>query len=174
MRHIGPPPTPITQFPGGTRTARTARGAVRRRRPRLDWGAVAAGLAVAAAIQVALTLFGRALGLENAPGRAGPARGLVAALWGSAAIAISLYGGARATGRVAGGRARTRGALHGVVLWALSTLLLEWLASAGGAPATIVEIAGSRETAAGPWLALVGLGVGLAAAVGGARGWPRR
>jgi hypothetical protein len=161
VRHIGRPPSPVISLPN------LAPRVVRVRRPRLDWGALTAGLAVAAALQLALALFGGALGLSGM-GAAAAAGGVgERPLWGAVVLAISLYVGGTTTGRIAGARGANRGTLHGVVLWALATLLARWLpaadllppaAVAGGGPATL-------------WLALLGLGVGLTAAVGGVRGW---
>jgi hypothetical protein len=169
MRRIGP--TPVTEHP------HTVRRVARRPRPRLDWGAVGAGLAVASGIRVALALFGRGTGLGTGlgtgTGHDGAASGGIAALWVTAVLMISLYAGGSATVHVAGDRAAGKATLHGVVLWALATILAEWAAIAGGPPGSGAVAAG-RATTAGAWIALLGLGAGLAAAVGGARGWLRR
>jgi hypothetical protein len=179
MRHIGTRPTPVAEVTGVTRRVVRPR---RSRRARLDWGAVGAGLAIASAIQIALALFGRAVGLGAAPAGGGTAGGLLAALGASAVLAVSLYVGGSATGRIAGTRSAGRGTLHGVVLWALSTILAGWLPMAGGGHAAVgalglpgaAEVPATHDALAGVWLALLGLGVGLTAAVGGVRRWLRR
>jgi hypothetical protein len=106
-----------------------------RRTPfRLSWGAVFAGLVVATALQIVLTLLGTAVGLAAwDPGESarGLGLGLGAGIWAILSILISLFVGGIATGRLAGILRRKDGALHGVLLWGLSTILTLWLLASG-------------------------------------------
>ncbi len=195
---------------------------------RLSWGAVFAGLVVATALQIVLTLLGTAIGLAAwDPGDSARGLGIGAGIWAIVSILISLFVGGSTTGRLAGIITRKDGALHGVLLWGLSTILTLWLlasgvsALAGGAfrlaggalgattnaaaqvatgrggasedlrnqaeraaergqaladslsdtvRARAGEVARDADRAAGKgaWLALLALGLSLAAAVGGA------
>ncbi|MBA3659522.1 MAG: hypothetical protein H0W67_07990 [Gemmatimonadales bacterium] len=99
---------------------------------RLSWGAVFAGLVVATALQVVLTLLGTAIGLAAwDPGDSARGLGIGAGIWAIVSILISLFVGGSTTGRLAGILTRKDGALHGVLLWGLSTILTLWLLASG-------------------------------------------
>jgi hypothetical protein len=99
---------------------------------RLSWGAVFAGLVVATALQIVLTLLGTAVGLTAwDPGESARGFGIAAGVWAILSILISLFVGGLATGRLAGILRRKDGALHGVLLWGLSTILTLWLLASG-------------------------------------------
>jgi hypothetical protein len=99
---------------------------------RLSWGAVFAGLVVATALQIVLTLLGTAVGLTAwDPGESARGFGIGAGVWAILSILISLFVGGLATGRLAGILRRKDGALHGVLLWGLSTILTLWLLASG-------------------------------------------
>jgi hypothetical protein len=99
---------------------------------RLSWGAVFAGLVVATALQIVLTLLGTAVGLAAwDPGDSASGLGIAAGIWAILSILISLFVGGLATGRLAGLLRRKDGALHGVLLWGLSTILTLWLLASG-------------------------------------------
>jgi hypothetical protein len=99
---------------------------------RLSWGAVFAGLVVATALQIVLTLLGTAVGLTAwDPGESARGFGIAAGVWAILSILISLFVGGLATGRLAGILRRKDGALHGVLLWGLSTVLTLWLLASG-------------------------------------------
>ncbi len=91
---------------------------------RLSWGAIFAGLAVATVLQVALSLLGIGLGfLGWNAGDPLASLGLGAAIWAALTAIATLFIGGMTTGRLAGVLTRGDGALHGVVMWALSSLL---------------------------------------------------
>ncbi len=98
---------------------------------RLSWGAVFAGLAIATALQIVLTLFGFAFGLGNYNAGGEKALGIGTGLWALVSLLIALFLGGTTTGRLAGRLTRTDGFLHGALLWALSTLLTVYLLSRG-------------------------------------------
>jgi hypothetical protein len=100
---------------------------------RLSWGAVFAGLVVALALQSVLTLLGTAVGLTAADDAEGRTLGIGAGIWLIVSVLISLYVGGLVTGRLAGVLTRGDGALHGILMWGLSTVLaLYFLASGVG------------------------------------------
>jgi hypothetical protein len=103
---------------------------------RLSWGAIFAGLFVAIGLHLVLALLGIAIGLTvldpAAPGGAGV--GDVATgvgIWAAISALIALFVGGTTTGRLAGILTRGDGALHGVVLWALTTFVMMWLVVSG-------------------------------------------
>ena len=99
---------------------------------RLKWGAVFAGLVVALALQVVLTLLGTAIGLSAVgPGTSARGIGIGAGIWMIVTALIALYVGGLTTGYLAGVLTRGNGALHGVLMWGLSTLLAAYLLASG-------------------------------------------
>ena len=101
---------------------------------RLSWGAIFAGLVVATALQMVLTTLGAAIGFaayDPAAGDSGKALGVGALIWAALTAIGTLYLGGMTTGRLAGILTRGDGMLHGVILWALSTLLAIHLLSSG-------------------------------------------
>ena len=122
---------------------------------RLSWGAVFAGLVVAIALQLTLTLLGAAIGFSAwQPGESTGALGAGAAIWAIVSVLLSLFIGGRTTGRLAGILTRTDGILHGILLWALSTIVAVWLlasgvsALAGGATSLVGNVLGVGAQAA--------------------------
>lgn len=122
---------------------------------RLSWGAVFAGLVVATALQIVLTLFGVAIGFSAwQPGDSASALGIGAAIWAIVSVLLSLFTGGRTTGRLAGILNRTDAILHGILLWGLSTIFTVWLlasgvsALAGGATGLLGNVLGVGAQAA--------------------------
>ena len=98
---------------------------------RVSWGAVFAGLVVALALQAVLTLLGTAIGLTAMDGTTGREFGIGAGIWLILSVLVSLYVGGLVTGRLAGVLTRGDGALHGVLMWGLSTVLGLYLLASG-------------------------------------------
>ncbi|CAN5213287.1 hypothetical protein BH23GEM4_BH23GEM4_17330 [soil metagenome] len=95
---------------------------------RLSWGAIFAGVVIATVLQVVFSLLGVGLGfLGWDPGDPLANLGIGAAIWTGIAGIVSLFIGGLTTGRLAGVLTRGDGALHGVVMWGLATLLALWL-----------------------------------------------
>ena len=99
---------------------------------RVSWGAVFAGLVMATALQITLTVLGAAIGLTALDGEdSGKAFGIGAAIWALLVPLITLFVGGATAGRLAGGRDRADGFMHGALVWALSLLLATWLIGTG-------------------------------------------
>lgn len=132
---------------------------------RISWGAVFAGALLAIVLQLALSLLGLGIGLgtidplqEQNP-MAGI--GIGAAIWWLVTMLASLYLGATVASRLAGMPRPTDGLLHGLLTWALVTLLTFYLLTTA-----VGRIIGGVTGAAGR--ALSGMGSGLAAVAPGA------
>lgn len=120
----------MTTPPGTVHREDTAIAVVRTG-PRLSWGAIFAGLVIATALQLLFAVLGGAIGLDAWDTDSGRSLGIGAAVWAAISILLSLYIGGTITGRLAGILARKDGVLHGMVLWAVSTLLTVWLIASG-------------------------------------------
>ncbi len=102
--------------------------------PTIRWGAVFAGVAVGVCVQLVLTLLGIATGLSSTSVAEGEPVGAGPLLWAGASMLIAAYVGGYVAARMTGLKRKVDGVLHGVVSWAVTTLLFATLAtSAGGA-----------------------------------------
>lgn len=118
-------------YPGGT--VITQENVMRRPLfPAIRWGAVLAGVAVGISVQLVLTLLGIASGLTMTSVQTGEAPGTGALIWAGASMLVSAVVGAYVAGRMSGLKRKTDGILHGVVSWAVTTLLFVWLATSAG------------------------------------------
>jgi hypothetical protein len=115
---------------------------------RVSWGAIFAGTVVAMVTEIVLTLLGLSIGLgvvSQAPTtNALSSVGIGAAIWLAVSTLISLFVGGYFAGRLAGMPTKPDGALNGVVVWGLATLLSIFLATSaiGGAVSGITGILG--------------------------------
>lgn len=99
-----------------------------RSHPFLSWGGIIAGCVAALAIHLLLTLLGMGLGLlAFDPGEndrpfltVGVASGII---WSIAAL-ISLWAGGWIAGRIAGNPDIKGGAIHGILVWSLATVVV--------------------------------------------------
>lgn len=99
---------------------------------RVSWGAVFAGLVIATALQVVLTVLGAAIGLTALDGTSsGRAFGVGAAIWALLVPLVTLFVGGMTAGRLANVRDRTDGFLHGALVWGMSLLLATYLLGTG-------------------------------------------
>ena len=92
---------------------------------KLNWGAILGGAFVALGMWILLYSLGLALGLSSVdPGDPGSARsaGIGTGIWSLIAPLIALFVGGYVAARTAGVVDKTGGALHGAVLWGLTTL----------------------------------------------------
>ena len=101
---------------------------------RISPWAVLAGALVGVVVLFLLSLLGLAVGLSTidpAPGGSGtPGIGtfsIVSGVWGVISFLVALFAGGWIAGRLAGDPKKLDGMLHGVVAWALATLVLMWL-----------------------------------------------
>lgn len=103
---------------------------VRPRFPVISWPAIFAALAVGIAVQLLLSLAGIALGVYTLDsGDAADTITLAAASWASVSMLVSALFGGYVAGRSSGLRRTGDGVLHGVVAWAVTTLLYTALAT---------------------------------------------
>ncbi len=118
-------------YPGGTLISQE--NIIRRPLfPSIRWGAVLAGVAVGISVQLVLTLLGIASGLSMTSVQQGEAPGTGALVWAGGSMLISAMTGAYVAGRMSGLKRKTDGILHGIVSWAVTTLLFVVLATSAG------------------------------------------
>ncbi len=118
-------------YPGGTLISQE--NIVRRPLfPAIRWGAVLAGVAVGISVQLVLTLLGIASGLSMTSVQQGEAPGTGALVYAGLSMLVSALIGAYVAGRMSGLKRKTDGILHGVVSWAVTTLLFVVLATSAG------------------------------------------
>lgn len=98
----------------------------------IRWSAVIAGVAVGVSVQLVLTLLGIASGLSMTSVQEGEVPGTGTLVWAGIALLLSGFGGAYVTGYLCGLKRRTDGMLHGIVSWAVTTLLIVMLATSAG------------------------------------------
>lgn len=102
---------------------------------RVSWGAILTGVVVALAIQVMLAMLGAGIGLASIePSQAGdnPAAatmGIGAAIWWALSGIVAALAGGWVAARLAGVPTHETGMLHGVAVWAVSTLVVLYLLS---------------------------------------------
>ncbi|MCB5186623.1 hypothetical protein LG200_01230 [Methylobacillus caricis] len=131
---------------------------------RISWRAILAGLAVAVAVQLILSLLGTGIGFSFVdPVEAGATPsassfGIGAALWWVVSWILSLVAGSIVAVFSSDVITRCRGALLGIVIWALATIVGACVFSnlVGGAFKTAgaaVGVAGTGAAAAGAMLA---------------------
>ncbi|WP_245768321.1 hypothetical protein [Stigmatella aurantiaca] len=92
---------------------------------KLSWGAILGGTFVALGVWILLYALGLALGLSSVdPGNPGSVRsaGIGTGIWSLIAPLIALFVGGMVASRTSGIMDKAGGALHGAVLWGLTTL----------------------------------------------------
>ena len=130
---------------------------------RASWGAILAGTAVAVVVQIMFTLLGIAFGTgmvdpqtENNP-MSGV--GMTMGIWAAIGALVALFAGGWVAGRMAGASERAESSLHGVVTWAVVTLIAFWsmtsivgsvLSTTTSALGTALKAAGQGVTAVVP------------------------
>jgi hypothetical protein len=122
---------------------------------------VFAGVAVGVSVQLALTLLGIASGLSSTDVSQGETVGMGPLIWAGLSMLIAAFIGGYVAARMTGLKRKVDGVLHGVVAWAVTTLLFAFLAtSAGGS--MLSGVFSSMQTAANA-TAASGNGGGVAA-----------
>ncbi|CAI1104237.1 hypothetical protein [Serratia entomophila] len=129
----------------------------------VSWGSILAGSAIALVTYLIFSVLGTAIGAAAVDplqkGNPLSGFGTGAGIWLLVSTLVSLAAGAFVAGRTA----PNRGGLHGLLSWALTTLLVTWLMIS--LASSVVGLAGS---AVGKGLSLAGNGLAAAApAVGG-------
>jgi hypothetical protein len=113
---------------------------------RVNWGAVFAGLVIATALQVVLTVLGAAIGLTALEGEdSGRAFGIGTGLWALLIPVVTLFIGGMIAGRLATVRDRAGGFIHGALVWGLSLLLATYLLGSGASRVLggVLDLAGN-------------------------------
>lgn len=97
---------------------------------RISWGAVLAGVFIAIIIHITMNMLGLAIG-AGALDPDAPTRGLGSAtvIWIAVSILLGLFAGAWVSSRLAGVPDHTDGILHGLLTWAVTSLLIMWFLS---------------------------------------------
>jgi hypothetical protein len=102
---------------------------VERRQPSLRWSSVFAGSVFAIAVWILLESLGAGLGLAVIDtDKAGNLRGvgIGTGIWSLLCPLIAIFCGGLVVGRMSSARDRTGAAIHGAVMWALTTLIGLW------------------------------------------------
>jgi hypothetical protein len=119
--------------PGGSYSDFSGIGAMRRPLfPVIRWSAILAGVAVGFSVQMALTLLGVASGLSSIDVTQGETVGAGPLIWAGISMLISAFVGGYVAARMSGLKRKIDGVLHGVVSWAVATLLFATLATSVG------------------------------------------
>jgi hypothetical protein len=100
--------------------------------PEIRWGAVLAGVAVGVSVQLVLTLLGIATGLSATEVAQGETVGTGPLLWAGVSMLIAAFVGGYVAARMTGLKRKVDGVMHGVVSWAVTTLLFATLATSAG------------------------------------------
>lgn len=98
---------------------------------RFGWAAALAGIAIGMSIQIVLALLGIAVGFSWWSPESVSSFGTVAGVWTVVSWIVALFIGALVAGRLAGILTRGDGALHGLVIWAGSTLIAAFMLVGG-------------------------------------------
>lgn len=101
-------------------------------RRRISWGAIFAGVVVALATQLLLSMLGLGVGLSlvsPAQGNSPEAGnfGIGAGIWWGVSYLIALFAGGYVAARLAGRLVSWDGALHGILIWAFTLLVTFYL-----------------------------------------------
>lgn len=119
--------------------------------PTIRWGAVLAGVAVGISVQLVLTLLGIATGLSATDVEQGEMVATGPLIWAGISMLIAAFIGGYVAARMTGLKRKVDGVMHGVVSWAVTTLLFAMLAtSAGGSMMSGIFSAVAPATQSGP------------------------
>lgn len=127
---------------------------------RISWGAIIAGAILALVLQVMFGLLGLGIGLATVDPQGGgtpsaTALSSGAGIYAGVTILLSIFAGAYVAARMAGTFSRRDSAIHGLVTWAVATLVAVWLVASGasaivtGAFGAVGSVAQSIGGAAG-------------------------
>ncbi len=128
---------------------------------RASWGAILGGTAVAVVVQIMFTLLGISFGMgtvdpqtENSP-MSGV--GMTMGIWTAVGALVALFTGGWIAGRLAGTAEKAESTLHGVITWAVVTLIVFWSMTSvlGSVLSTTTSALGSALKAAGQGVSAV-------------------
>jgi hypothetical protein len=97
--------------------------------PAIRWGAVLAGVVVGVSVQLILTLLGIATGFSSGSAADADGVGMGPLIWAGLSMLIAAFFGGYVSARLTGLKRKSDGVLHGVVTWAVTTLLFAVLAT---------------------------------------------
>ncbi|MDH7639380.1 hypothetical protein [Sphingomonas oryzagri] len=128
--------------------------------PRMTWGAIFAGVAIALAIELMFALLGAGIGLSMIDPAAGDSAsagglGLGGLIWWGLGTILALAAGAYASVCTAGITRPFDGAVHGVAIWGVTVLLTVYLLTSaiggivGGAFSALGGLAGAAGSSVG-------------------------
>ncbi len=125
---------------------------------RVSWGAIFAGTAVAVVVQIMFTLLAISFGLAMVDPRteSNPMSGVgtMVGIWTALGALVAFFVGGWVAGRMAGTAEKFESTLHGVVTWAVVTLIVCWtMTSALG------SILNTATSALGSALRVAGQGI---------------
>jgi len=140
---------------------------------KISWGAVFAGVVVALVVQLILNLFGIGIGAATLdPGTddnpSARTFSIVAGMWWMLSGIIASFAGGYAAGRLAGQPKESTAGWHGVIAWALTTIVIFYLLTSavggilGGAYNTITGMTGSVASTVGGAVRTVAPGIAQA------------
>jgi hypothetical protein len=127
---------------------------------RISWGAIFAGLVMALAVQLLLSLLGLGIGMSTVDpateANATAGLGMGAAIWFAISAIISMFLGGLVGGRLANGT-RNDGLLHGLLVWGLTTLMTFYLltTAVGRVVSGVGSLVGAGLSAGGSAVAAV-------------------
>lgn len=133
---------------------------------RISWGAVLAGVIIALAVQLVLSMLGVGVGASTIDPTRGTSPeasslGVGAGIWWVVSALLALFAGSWFAGRLAGMPTRMEGMLHGLVTWGLTTLLLIYFLTTA-----VSNLVGGAFGVVGSALQSVGQTAGSAAQTG--------
>ena len=126
---------------------------------RISWGAVLAGVVIAIIIQVTMNILGLAVGAgavdPSAPQpNIGPVLGTGIVIWLASSTLLGIFAGAYVTAHLAGTPNTTDGVIHGLLTWAVGTVVIFLLLSS-----TASNVFNGISSTLGQGMALVGASV---------------
>ena len=130
---------------------------------RISWPAIAGGVMIVVGIQLLLSLLGAGIGLGTVNVNAGSTPtathlGLGAGIWWVLSSCLALAGGGYVASWLAGIETRMDGMLHGLITWAIATLLILWMLTS-----VIGSLIGGGFSALGTVTSAAGSGISDAA-----------
>lgn len=129
---------------------------------RISWGSILAGVAVAMVTQLVLNLLGLGIGASTLEPTAddavsGRALGIGTVLWLAITTIVALFAGGWVAGRLAGFASRVERSLHGLITFAVVTLLTFYMLTT-----TLGAVLSTTTNALGQALAAAGSGAAAA------------
>src|SRR5688572_27597440 len=116
-----------TNYPASPEEAKFINDSLHTRIRRISWGAILAGVAISLVVMLMLNMLGLSIGAAtvNPTTEAEPAAGLAAGsmIWVAATNLLALFAGGFVAGHMSGLFDDTDGLLHGLVTWAVVTLI---------------------------------------------------